>query len=221
VKGDSTEFVRPVDTSKTCPHISDEDHKASRLANIEDAVTRCAYINHYHNIMALFVLTVLVVMVWYGMVRFNKWGEVEALREKYTARQALKEKLNYQHFLDLGLSTRDLHVAKGQFCAWLESKQQQEELLQNGIVDSVSAIEDSRELVGDTATTSAGVEAQTVFDCAAVLSPPSAQRADAQGAPATPSSSEDKLASLLKGMTVEDTHLKLKLWYAESSWCVT
>jgi hypothetical protein len=150
------------------------------------------------------------------MVRFNKWGEVEALREKYTARQALKEKLNYQHFLDLGLSTRDLHVAKGQFCAWLESKQQE---LQNGIVDSVSAIADSRELVGDTATS--GVEAEKVFDCAAVLSPPSAQRADAQGAPAIPSSSEDKLASLLKGMTVEDTHLTLKLWYAESSWCVT
>lgn len=41
VKGDSTEFVRPVDTSKTCPHISEEDHVTTRRANIEDAVTRC------------------------------------------------------------------------------------------------------------------------------------------------------------------------------------
>ena len=51
VKGDSSEFVRPVSTNKTCPHVTDEAHHAIRRANIEEALT------HFH-----------------------KWDEIESIR---------------------------------------------------------------------------------------------------------------------------------------------
>ena len=53
--------------------------------------------------------------------RFNKWSEIEALRSKYIARLELKEKLNFQHFLDLGLQTGQLGDAKKQFAVWLRA----------------------------------------------------------------------------------------------------
>lgn len=125
----------------------------------------------------IFLSCVVYHMVMSFVFRFNKWGEINALREKYLARQELKEKLNYQHFLDLGLHTRELNPAKSQFSAWLVVQNQHKN----------QAIAETADLPSE------GLE--TVF---------------------SNMSAEDRLASLLKGMTVEDTQFMLRRWHTEA-----
>ena len=81
----------PVETDKKCPCTSADDHRAIRRANIEDALTF-----------------------------FGKWEELYSIRDRYERKQRIKERLNYKHFLDLGLFTHDLKNARESFLEWFQ-----------------------------------------------------------------------------------------------------
>lgn len=54
---------------------------------------------------------------------FNKWDEVELIRQKYIQLHEMKEKLNYNLLINLGISSDDLLNSRINFLTWLSANQ--------------------------------------------------------------------------------------------------
>ena len=103
-------------------HTSDSDHQTIRELHIHSAL------NYFH-----------------------KWNEIEIIRQKYTQLHEMKEKLNYNLFLELGIHSNSLLNARLDFLNWLLSSRRgveiteenrtmyERELLQNETNDSIQA----------------------------------------------------------------------------------
>lgn len=78
---------------------------------------------------------------------FNKWNEVELIKQKYDQLHEMKDKLNYNFFINLGISSDMLSISRLDFLTWLSRnnieiteenrKYHEKELLSNETSESI------------------------------------------------------------------------------------
>jgi hypothetical protein len=55
----------------------------------------------------------------FALTYFNKWNEIEEIQRRHFEAQQRREKLNFHHFMELGIPSDHLIIAKTEFLQWL------------------------------------------------------------------------------------------------------
>jgi hypothetical protein len=119
---------------------------------------------------------------------FDKWNEIEEIQRRHLLTQQRREKLNYNHFLELGIPSDQLIAARAEFLHWLKG---------NKSSQTQTATEAEGEGEGDVVATSETSEMPLLV-------------------PGERGGTEETEVELLDDETIESMRLKLLLWKTKS-----